>query len=312
MIKDNLDVRHSDRFVECLLRTRFTRLSCPSNLACQLLQSRIIRKFLPRKGVYEMELQSLVTTSMNCAQLSPISGHCEYPKGTATFPSSSDLENGAVLESIRGRLHGQRPVEPGIDYVRASDQELVTAAKSSVEPAFEELSNRHRRSIYNVVYRMVGNREDAEDVVQDSLLKAYCRLSDFRGSCSFSTWITAIAINTARMLLRKRRTLSELPLVQSGGTDHTEQIWDIPDPSPGTEQRFFREKTLEFMLRAVNRLPSVYRSVLEQYHSQEKPMREVADTLGISVASAKSRLFRARRILRSKLKGQRLSVADAC
>lgn len=259
-----------------------------------------------------MELQSLVTTSMNCAQLSLISGHCEYPKGTATFPSSSDLENGAVLESIRGRLHGQRPVEPGIDYVRASDQELVTAAKSSVEPAFEELSNRHRRSIYNVVYRMVGNREDAEDVVQDSLLKAYCRLSDFRESCSFSTWITAIAINTARMLLRKRRTLSELPLVQSGGTDHTEQIWDIPDPSPGTEQRFFREKTLEFMLRAVNRLPSVYRSVLEQYHTQEKPMREVADTLGISVASAKSRLFRARRILRSKLKGQRLSVADAC
>lgn len=259
-----------------------------------------------------MELQGLGTSSMNFAPLLPVSGHCGHPKGAITLPSSSDLEKGAVLESISGQLHGLLPVEPRIDYVRASDQELVTEAKSSDARAFEELSNRHRRSINNVVYRMVGNREDTEDVVQDSLLKAYCRLSEFRESCGFSTWITAIAINTARMLLRKRKTLSELPLVQSSGTDHTEQIWDIPDPSPGTEQRYFREKTLEFMLRAVNRLPAVYRSVLEQYHAQEKPIREVANALGISVASAKSRLFRARRILRSKLKRQRLLIPDAC
>ena len=275
-----------------------------------------------------MEHQGLVTTSRTLRPPLPISGQGEHLKNNSALPSSPDLEKGTALQTIIGHSQGQRWVDQAIarlapndrasvsqsriDYARASDEHLVEAAKSSDGRAFEELSNRHRRSISHVVHRIVGNREDAEDVVQDSLLKAYCRLSEFRGSCGFSTWITAIAINTARMLLRKKRARPELQLVQNGGTDQIERIWDIPDPSPSTEQRYSKQKTLEFMLRAVNRLPAVYRNVLEQYHAQEKPMREVADALGISVASAKSRLFRARRILRSRLQGQRLSIFDAC
>jgi RNA polymerase sigma-70 factor, ECF subfamily len=274
-----------------------------------------------------MELQPLESTSAN---LSPrmSSDHCGQLKNTR-FPSdSSDLGHRAALPSNIGQPTGRGLVDleiahflPNdgssvlqlrIDYARASDEQLIAAAKALDGRAFEVLTDRYTKSICKVVYRIVRNREDTEDVVQDSLLKAYCRLSDFREACGFSTWITKIAINTARMLLRKKKRRSELSLVQSSGTDQTEQVCDVPDPAPSTEQRYSRQETLEYMLRAVNRLPARNRSVLEQYHAQEKSMQETADTLGISVASAKSRLWRARRILRSRLERQQLSIFDAC
>ena len=197
-----------------------------------------------------------------------------------------------------------------IDYIHASDDQLLAAAKASDGQAFEVLSSRHVRSIRKRVYRIVRNPEDTEDVVQDSLLKAYRHLREFRESCGFSQWITRIAINTALMLLRKRKSRPEVSLDQAGETDQTWSTWEIPDPSPDTERTYATQEALEFMSRAIKSLPPLYRCVLEQYHAQEKSLREAADKLGITVASAKSRLFRARRTLRSMLEGQRISIFD--
>jgi len=204
-----------------------------------------------------------------------------------------------------------RPLS-GNEYARASDDQLLAAAKSSDGQAFEVLSSRHVGSIRKRVYSIVRNPEDTEDVVQDSLLKAYRHLRGFKGSCDFSTWLRRIAINTALMLLRKKRARPEVSFDQGGEADQTWNTWDIPDPSPDSERTYALQEALEFMSRAVKSLPPLYRSVLEQYHSQEKSLQETADKLGITVASAKSRLFRARRTLRSKLEGQRVSIVDAC
>jgi RNA polymerase sigma-70 factor (ECF subfamily) len=162
------------------------------------------------------------------------------------------------------------------------------------------------------VYSIVRNHEDTEDVVQDSLLKAYRHLQDFRESCEFPTWITRIAINTALMLLRKRRSRAEVSFYQGGETDETWTMWDTPDPAPNTERTYARQEALEFVSRAVSHLPPLLRCALEQYHAQEQSLRESADRLAITVASAKSRLYRARRALRSKLEGQHISFFDAC
>ena len=275
-----------------------------------------------------MELLSLVTMSTDHSPLLSTSTHLGQRKTPRrALEDVSDLRQRTAVMRDSGQLTGRRLVDQGIahllpseisyllqsgmDYARASDEQLIAAAKSSDTRAFDELSGRHLGPVRKVVYHIVRNREDAEDVVQDSLLKAYCRLSGFREACAFSTWLTQIAINTARMLLRKRRARSELSLVQSGQTDQTERILESPDLSPGIEQTYCRQEALSFMSRAVNRLPEVYRSIVEQYHAQEKSMQEAADSLGISVASAKSRLYRARRILRSRLEGRRLSIVDA-
>jgi RNA polymerase sigma factor (sigma-70 family) len=200
---------------------------------------------------------------------------------------------------------------PMIDYRHAPEEQLLAAARSSDGRAFGELSARYAVSVHKRVYRILRNREDTEDVVQEALFKAYAHLSEFRGSCAFSTWLTKIAINSALMLLRKRRSHSEVSFDQTGEDDETWGIWEFPDPYPDAEQAYAKRQTIDVLSRAVKRLPASYRSVIELYHAQEQSLQESAETLGITVSAAKSRLLRARHTVRSILERGRVSMADA-
>jgi RNA polymerase sigma-70 factor (ECF subfamily) len=199
----------------------------------------------------------------------------------------------------------------GSDYVAASDDQLLAAAKASDGRAFEVLSGRYVKSIRKRVHRIVRNSEDTQDVVQESLLKAYHHLPELKECYSFSKWFMTIAINTALMLIRRKKARPEISFDQHDANDQTWTMWNIPDRSPSTEQTYARQETLAFVSRAMNHLPPMFRIVLEQHHVHGKPLREVANMLGITVASAKSRLFRARRTLRSMLEEQELSMSNA-
>ena len=93
-----------------------------------------------------------------------------------------------------------------------SEAVLVSTAKSGDTNAFVELSRRHSPKLLRTIYRITRNWQDAEDVLQDSLLKAFSHLQDFQEKSSFSTWLTRIAINSALMILRKKRLCSEIPI----------------------------------------------------------------------------------------------------
>ena len=190
---------------------------------------------------------------------------------------------------------------PNVDYRQIPDEQLLEAARSSDRHAFGELTTRYANSILNRVFKIVRNRADAEDVVQETMIKAHTHFKDFRGTCRFSTWLTKIAINSALMLLRRRRTRSEVSFDPRGNEDRTWEIWDCPDSSPDPEQVYAKCQALDLLSRAITRLPPAYRSVMTQYHYQEQPLKDVADSLGITVASAKSRLLRARLTIRSAL-----------
>ena len=205
-------------------------------------------------------------------------------------------------------MNGPTDISPFLDYRGASDEELLAAARSSDERAFAELSGRYRKSIHNTASRIVRHREDAEDVVQNTLFKAYIHLKDFRGTCRLSSWLTTIAINSALMLLRKRRSRSEVSCDQRGNEDRTWEIWEFPDPSPNPEQIYEKHQALDILSRVVTRLPPAYRSVLtQQLHDPEQSMQRIADTVGITVSATKSRLRRARLSIRSTLKKSELS-----
>lgn len=203
--------------------------------------------------------------------------------------------------------NGLTDISPFLEYREASDEKLLAAARSSDERAFAELSGRYRKSIQIAASRIVRHREDAEDVVQETLLKAYIHLNHFRGTCRFSSWLTSIAINSALMLLRKRRSRSEVSCDQRGNEDRTWEIWDFPDPSPNPEQTYEKSQTLDILSRAIVGLPPAYRSVLTQFHDHEQSMQQIADTVGITVAAAKSRLRRAQLAIRSVLEMSQLS-----
>lgn len=198
-----------------------------------------------------------------------------------------------------------------MDYVRATNEQLVEAAKSLDKDAFAELSKRHVKSVHRRVFGIVRNHEDTEDVVQDTLFKAYTHLSGFRGSCAFSTWLMSIAINSALMLVRKRRGHSEVPFGQAADDNQTWNVWEVADHNIDAETTYARHQTISVLSRSVTRLPLRYRSVLESYHVRERSMRETADALGITLPAAKSRLLRARINLRASLARQGISIADA-
>lgn len=181
------------------------------------------------------------------------------------------------------------------------DGPLVRAAKLGDWKAFSELSERYSAVVYRKIIRLVRNREDAEDLVQETLLKAYKHLDQFQGTSKFSTWFFRIGINSALQLLRKRRKNFERFVDRRQDGAESWEMLDFPDPSPNAEQMYTTLQASSFVSHALQRLPKIHREVVHEFHYQERSIADVACTLGISVAAAKSRLFRARATLRSVL-----------
>jgi RNA polymerase sigma-70 factor (ECF subfamily) len=185
----------------------------------------------------------------------------------------------------------------------SKDDLLVTAAKQGESRAFEELVERHQRQIYFAALRMTRNKEDAEDVVQRSLQKAFVHLNSFVGRSSFSTWLTRVAINEALMLIRKKKCgVREVVIDDLNRDDEAATSLDFPDPTPGPEARYFQREWLQMLSSAIGELPPLMREVIQLRELEERSMEETAQILGISVNAAKGRVFHARRKLRDVLK----------
>ena len=181
----------------------------------------------------------------------------------------------------------------------ATDEVLVGAAKLGDRPAFSELWERHSSTAFKVACRITRNRDDAEDVVQDAWMKAYVHLKTFDGRAKFSTWLTRIVVNSALMILRRKRAHPETSMEVTDG--ETWQHWEVADPTKDVEELYVRHERLERLRRAICRLQPNLRNVIEIHQSNDNSVKEIADLAGISVTATKSRLLRARTILRRAL-----------
>jgi RNA polymerase sigma factor (sigma-70 family) len=186
----------------------------------------------------------------------------------------------------------------GSQFHATSDLMLVAAAKRGEAGALDFLYQQSSPKILRVLYRITKNREDAEDALQDSLLRALLHLKDFDGRSSFSTWLTRIAINSALMNRRKDRRAREVSLDEMDDSGKEWLHHQIADESPNPEQHCVALERQQLVSRAVGRLRPRVRAVVEFRQLKEFSMRETAKKLGISVAAAKGRLFHARAALR--------------
>jgi RNA polymerase sigma factor (sigma-70 family) len=194
--------------------------------------------------------------------------------------------------------------EPALCHESASEAQLLVAARDGDERAFVELTSRCVAQVRSRIFRIVRNRQDAEDALQDSLFRAHVHLHQFRGASSFSSWLHRIAINSAVMVLRKRKVFT---VISSDRNEDDPSSWDaldVPDRSPNPEQVYSKRQSLECLSNAVERLPSSLRGVIEKVYDGECSVQEAADAMGISIAATKSRLVRARRMLRLALEEQ--------
>jgi RNA polymerase sigma-70 factor, ECF subfamily len=182
-----------------------------------------------------------------------------------------------------------------------SEGRLLSIAKSGDPAAFVELSKRHSKKILHRVYRIVKNWQDAEDVLQESLMRAFLHLKEFEERSSFSSWFTRIAINYALMSLRKKRGYIETSIDATNDDCGFQYHWEPTDPAEDPEGHFSRREREELLGGAIQQLPLKLRQVVQMKFIEGRSGEEVSQTLGISLAAAKSRLARAKTVLRLSL-----------
>jgi RNA polymerase sigma-70 factor (ECF subfamily) len=184
--------------------------------------------------------------------------------------------------------------------VREDEHLLVKASKGGDTSAFEELVNRYERKILRLTRNITGNREDAEDAMQEAFLKAYSHLGTFQGDSRFYTWLVRIAANEALMKLRKRRP-GEFSIDEPVETDEDLMPRELDDWGPSPEQRYAQEELRDILNEAVEKLEPDFRVVFTLRDIEELSTEETAKLLGLSVPAVKSRLLRARLKLRQRL-----------
>ncbi len=178
------------------------------------------------------------------------------------------------------------------------DQKLISRAKKGDNVAFAELVDKYKDRIFSYVQRMVGNRDDALDLSQETFLRVYNNLGNFTLGQPFKPWLYRIATNLAIDHLRKRRDVVSLDAPLGNDPDWR---WELPDDAPGPEELRERAELATTLAKLVEELPSAYRSVILLRHGHELSYQEIAEVLHVPVSTVKTRLFRAREALRLKL-----------
>ena len=189
------------------------------------------------------------------------------------------------------------PVEVPVD----DEQELVARARQGDTASFSILLRRYEGKIFRLAMNITQNREDAEDVLQESFLKAYEHLDQFLGNSKFYTWIVRIAVNQALMKLRKRRSDRAVSLDEQIDTGEDTIVREIAAWDPDPEQRYSREELHTILTSVIDELAPIYRTVFTLRDVDGLSTEETAEALDLSVPAVKSRLLRARLQLRDKL-----------
>ena len=185
--------------------------------------------------------------------------------------------------------------------VSAQEEELLSAAQAGHEWAFIELCYHHSSRILFTLYKITKNREDAEDSFQESVLKAFVHFGDFNRASSFATWLTRISVNSALMILRKRRVRPEISTDAPINESASPLQWEIADRRPNPEEYCIQCENRRRLQSAISKLPPSYRRVFEIRLRSDSSLKQIAEEVGITIGATKSRLMRARKALYSSI-----------
>ena len=188
----------------------------------------------------------------------------------------------------------------------ADNRTLVKSIIDGDQQAFRVFVKRYERLVRHVVFRMLSNETDREDICQDVFLKVYQNLSGFKFNSRISTWVARIAYNTCLNHLEKKK----VPLIgDCVGEDETTDSWC--DTSLSTED-YAEERDVQVKICAeIDKLPVIYGTILSLFHLQEMRYHEIASVLSMPEGTVKSYLFRARKMLKERLV-DRFALEELC
>ncbi|MGA7634957.1 MAG: sigma-70 family RNA polymerase sigma factor [Terriglobales bacterium] len=185
--------------------------------------------------------------------------------------------------------------------VANNDLDLVHATQNGDLSAFEQLVGRYDRKLFRIAEHVTRNREDSQDVVQESFLKAFQHLGEFREQSQFSTWLFRITVNQALMKLRKRRTTKDVSFDE--GFQASEDILprEVADWAPNPEELYRTSELRDILIKTLEELQPILRTVFVLRDIEELSVDQTAEVLAVSRAAVKARLWRARLQLRELL-----------
>lgn len=187
-------------------------------------------------------------------------------------------------------------IEPAQD-----DLALVHASKNGDIAAFEGLVKRYDRKLLRITQNLMYNHEDAEEVVQETFLKAFLHLDQFREHAKFSTWLIRIAMNQSLMMLRKRRSAREVSIDNDFESEERSLPIDLADWAPNPEELYGASQLREILRNRLKQLHPRLRAVFVLRDIEGLSVQQTADALNLSVTAVKARSWRARNRLRESL-----------
>jgi RNA polymerase sigma-70 factor, ECF subfamily len=176
---------------------------------------------------------------------------------------------------------------------------LIERAQSGDSDAFRLLVEQHSRVVFRLAFRMTGNEQDAEDVVQETFLRAYKRLSDYEARASFSTWLYRIASNYALDLIRSRRRHQDKR--DYGAGEDRDILQAIPEGSPGPDRVVYGSQVKDHVNAALDELSAQERTAFVLRHFEGLSIEEIGRALGTGTNATKHSIFRAVQKLRRSL-----------
>jgi len=184
------------------------------------------------------------------------------------------------------------------------DDVLVKKAKGGDEKAYKELVDKYERALYFHILKMVKDREQVEDLVQEAFVKAFDNLNTYSTNYAFSTWLYRIATNNTIDYLRKKK-LKTLSIDKPMKTKDGEMEMQLHDESASTDRNIIKKQRKKIVQNAIEDLPEKYRKVIELRHMEEKTYKEISDILDKPLGTVKAHIFRARELLYKALKDKR-------
>lgn len=184
------------------------------------------------------------------------------------------------------------------------DDKLIQSARDGDENAYAKLVQKYKQPLHFHILKMVKDKEQVEDLVQESLTKAFSSLDSYSTSYAFSTWLYRIATNHTIDYLRKKK-LQTVSMDKPVDTGEGEVKMQLPDEKASADRNIIRKQRQNIVRQAIDDLPDKYQRVIEQRHMEEKSYQEISESLDLPLGTVKAHIFRAREMLYKALKDRR-------
>jgi len=212
--------------------------------------------------------------------------------------------NDNVRKSVPARAHGSSEL-------REEDELLLERCSAGDQEAWNALIKRNEQCVFRFAFRLCRNYDDACDIVSQVFVRIYQNLHTFRHEATFSSWVFRIVRNTYLDICVRPACRGNLSLDAAVEDANAPLFAEAADPGPSPEDMCISSETSRLLSHAVRHLPAYQRQVLRMYHSEGKSYEQIAQATGLSIGTVKSRLNRARNMLRERLTPMRDTFVSA-